>query len=69
MRETKVKVLFSANYFSKKRIDEICEKVGASPVIVPMGVDHNAGIDDVFKLVDYWVMHLKEAFLKSEQKG
>ncbi len=62
MRENNVKVLFSANYFSKKRIDEICEKVGAVSVMVPMGTGTTTGTQNVFGLVDYWVNHLKNAF-------
>ncbi len=63
MRKQNVKVLMAANYFSENKVREICDKVGAIPVIVPMGVGGAPGTDDVFKLVDYWVLHLKEAFL------
>jgi len=63
MRKNKVKVVLAANYFSEQKVKEICDKVGAIPVIVPMGVGGAPGTDDVFKLVDYWVSHLKEAFL------
>ncbi|HHE56030.1 MAG TPA: zinc ABC transporter substrate-binding protein [Caldithrix abyssi] len=63
MRKNKVKVVLAANYFSEQKVKEICDKVGAIPVIVPMGVGGVSGTDDVFKLVDYWVSHLKEAFL------
>ena len=62
MRANKVKVLFSANYFSRDRINEICEKVGAVPVMVPMGTGSTKETDTVFKLVDYWVSSLKNAF-------
>ncbi len=68
MRKYHVKVLMAANYFSKKKVTEICDKVGAIPVIVPMGVGGAPGTDDVFKLVDYWVSHLREAFLQAESK-
>ncbi|WP_457565445.1 metal ABC transporter substrate-binding protein [Caldithrix abyssi] len=67
MRRNQVKVLMSANYFSENKVREICEKVGAIPVIVPMGVDGAPGTEDVFKLVDYWISHLREAFLQAEQ--
>ena len=63
MRKNKVKVVLAANYFSEQKVKEICDKVGAIPVIVPMGVGGVSGTDDVFKLMDYWVSHLKEAFL------
>jgi len=65
MRKFKVKVLLAANYFSKKKVIDICDKVGAVPVIVPMGVKGAPGTDDVFQLVNYWVTHLHNAFLKT----
>jgi ABC-type Zn uptake system ZnuABC Zn-binding protein ZnuA len=64
MQKNSVKVLFSANYFSKNKVKEICDKVGAIAVMVPMGVENNSATNDVFKLTDYWVNSLKEAFLK-----
>jgi len=67
MRKNHVKVLLAANYFSKKKVTDICETVGAIPVIVPMGVNGAQGTDDVFMLVDYWVKHLREAFLKVQE--
>ena len=67
MRKNGVKVLFSANYFSRKRIDDICEKVGAVPVMVPMGTGSTKETDNVFKMVDYWVNSLKSAF--EQQNG
>ena len=66
MRKNKVKVLMAANYFSETKVKEICEKVGAIPVIVPMGVGGAPGTEDVFKLVDFWIFHLKDAFLQTE---
>ncbi len=66
MRKFNVKVLLAANYFSKKKVVEICDKVGAIPVIVPMGVKGAPGTDDVFELVDTWVTNLREAFLKAD---
>jgi len=69
MRRNHVKVLLAANYFSKKKVTDICEKVGAIPVIVPMGVKGAPGTDDVFMLVDYWIEHLRQAFLKAENKN
>ena len=67
MRKNQVKVLLAANYFSKNKVTDICEKVGAVPVIVPMGVDGAPGTEDVFMLVDYWIKHLREAFLKAQE--
>ncbi|HED11143.1 MAG TPA: zinc ABC transporter substrate-binding protein [Caldithrix abyssi] len=62
MRAQKVRVLMAANYFSAEKVHDICAKVGAVPVMVPMGVGGAGGTGDVFSLVDYWVSHLKAAF-------
>jgi len=62
MRKHNVKVVMAANYFDEKKVRNICEKVGAIPVIVPLYVGGAPGTDDVFKLVDYWVKNLKLAF-------
>ncbi len=67
MKKNHIKVLMAANYFSERKVREICDKVGAIPVIVPMGVNGAPGTDDVFKLVDYWVAHLKSAFLQARK--
>ena len=65
MKKNKVRVLLAATYFSKKRVDTICDKVGAIPVIVPMGVGLNEETSDVFKLVDWWVDNLNKAFAQA----
>jgi ABC-type Zn uptake system ZnuABC Zn-binding protein ZnuA len=64
MKKNNIRVLMAANYFSEPKVEEICEKVGAIPVMVPMGVGGASGTDNVFMLVDYWIEHLKNAFEK-----
>ncbi len=66
MRDRKVRVLMAANYFSREKVEDICAKVGAVPVMVPMGVGGAEGTDNVFLLVDYWVARLKAAFERAE---
>ncbi len=66
MRKGKVRVLMAANYFSESKVNEICDKVGAVPVMVPMGVNGADGTGDVFKLVDYWLDHLLAAYAKAD---
>jgi len=68
MKKHRVKVLLAANYFSATKVKEICAKVGAIPVIVPMGVENNPQTSDVFKLVDTWVNGLKAAFAQADKK-
>ena len=62
MKKNSVKVILAANYYDEVKVRNICQKVGATPVIVPMYVDGAPGTEDVFKLVDYWVAGLKAAF-------
>ena len=61
MKENNVKVVLAANYFDENKVRNICAKVGAVPVIVPLYVDGAPGTENVFKLADYWVNHLKAA--------
>lgn len=68
MKKRHVQVLLAANYFSETKVKEICAKVGAIPVIVPMGVDDNPQTNDVFKLVDAWVNGLKTAFEQADKE-
>jgi ABC-type Zn uptake system ZnuABC Zn-binding protein ZnuA len=68
MKKNDVRVLLAASYFSKKRVTEICDKVNAIPVVVPMGTYSSRETSDVFGLVDYWVSSLKKAFQEADGK-
>ncbi len=68
MKKNNVKVVLAANYFDEYKVNTICKKVGAIPVIVPMYVNGAPGTGDVFKLTDYWIDHLSNAFKQVEQK-
>jgi ABC-type Zn uptake system ZnuABC Zn-binding protein ZnuA len=65
MKKNNVKVVLAANYFSQSKVRQICSKVGAIPVIVPMYVHGAPGADDVFKLMDMWITKLNQAFQKA----
>lgn len=65
MKENKVKVVLAANYFDENKVKNICKKVGAVPVIVPMFVDGSKNTKNVFDLVDLWVAQLNNAFIQS----
>ena len=43
MRKNQVKVVIAANYFDETKVKTICEKVGATPVIVPIYVSGAPG--------------------------
>ena len=55
MRAREIKILLAANYFDEQKIRTVAGRVGAEPVIVPLYVGGVPGVDDYFKLVDYWV--------------
>lgn len=65
MKADKVKILLAANYFSRKEVEDIAQKVGASAVIVPIYVDGAPGVENYFKLVDHWVDSLTDAAVKA----
>ncbi len=66
MREQNVKVIIAANYFDERKVKEIAEKVGAKAVIVPLSVNGVPGVDSFFKLIDFWVANLKNAFATAD---
>ncbi len=62
MRQNHVKVILAANYFDKRKVREVAEKIGGKAVIVPLSVGGVPEVKNYFQLIDYWVTHLKEAF-------
>jgi len=65
MRKDNVKIVMAANYFDEKKVTDICNKVGAVPVIVPIYVDGAPDTGNVFKLVDLWITELNKAIIKA----
>lgn len=61
MRERRIQILLSANYFDEEKVRSIAASVGAQPVIVPLYVGGAPGTDDYFALFDHWVDGLVEA--------
>ncbi len=62
IRENQIPALFAANYFSRRQVERVASRTGATAVIVPEHVDGEEGITDYFTLVDSWVDRLAEAF-------
>ncbi len=69
MRKNNVHVILSANYFDVSKVRRIAEKVGAVPVIVPFYVGGVPEVKTEFDLYEYWVSHLRAAFLKVHGTG
>jgi ABC-type Zn uptake system ZnuABC Zn-binding protein ZnuA len=57
-----VGVLLAANYFEKRKPELIAERTGIVPVVVPMSVGGEAGVESYFDLVDLWIERLGGAF-------
>ena len=68
MKKNQVKVILAANYFDETKVKNIAQRVGAVPVIVPMYVNGAVQTDDVFRLTDYWINHLVDAFERTGQE-
>ncbi|MEE9578681.1 MAG: metal ABC transporter substrate-binding protein [Gemmatimonadota bacterium] len=62
MRENHIPALFAANYFSHDQVEQVAQRTGAKPLIVPEHVGGAPGADGYFDLVDLWVSSLAEAF-------
>jgi ABC-type Zn uptake system ZnuABC Zn-binding protein ZnuA len=61
MRLRKVRVILAANYFDEQKIRTVAKRVDAVPVIVPLYVGGEEGVDDYFQLVDLWTKRMVEA--------
>jgi len=61
MKESNIRIILAANYFDEHKVRMVAEKVGAEAVIVPLYVGGAPGVDDYFKLVDYWTDSLLSA--------
>jgi ABC-type Zn uptake system ZnuABC Zn-binding protein ZnuA len=61
MKERKVGIVLAANYFDRQKVNTVAAKVHATPVVVPLYVEGEKGIESYFALVDLWVMRLTDA--------
>jgi zinc/manganese transport system substrate-binding protein len=61
MRVRKIRIILAANYFDEQKIRTVARRVDAVPVIVPLYVGGEKGVDDYFRLVDLWVERMVAA--------
>jgi len=66
MRDRGIRLILAANYFDEQKIRTVASRVDAAPVIVPLYVGGEDGVETYFDLVDLWVRELLTA---AEQKG
>ncbi len=57
-----IRVLLTANYFERRKPELIAERTGIVPVVVPMSVGGEVGVESYFDLVDLWVERLRSAY-------
>jgi ABC-type Zn uptake system ZnuABC Zn-binding protein ZnuA len=60
MREKKIQVLLSTNYYDHKQVQEVAQRTGARAVIVPSNT--GSGAASYFDLMNLWVSELARAF-------
>jgi ABC-type Zn uptake system ZnuABC Zn-binding protein ZnuA len=66
IEDEKIGVLLTANYFERRKPELIAERTGIVPVVVPMYVRGEPGVETYFDLVDLWIGRLKTAYAESE---
>jgi ABC-type Zn uptake system ZnuABC Zn-binding protein ZnuA len=58
IKEQDIKLMIVASYFEKKTAQMIEDKTGIKALYLPLFVDGIPGVDDNFKLVDYWITQI-----------
>jgi len=61
MRQRDIRILLAANYFNQHQVETVAARVNAEPVIVPLYVGGEQGVETYFNLVDLWVNRLLAA--------
>jgi len=69
MREKKIQVLLSTNYYDRNQVLEVARRTGAKAVIVPSNTGGAAGIETYFDLMNLWITELGRAFGASGGPG
>ena len=63
MREKKTPVVLSNTYYDRRQVQEVAQRTGATPVIVPANT--GAAAETYIDLVDLWVREISRAFASS----
>jgi ABC-type Zn uptake system ZnuABC Zn-binding protein ZnuA len=66
MNDRHLRIILAANYFDEKQVRGVAARTDAVPVIVPLYVGGEPGVDDYLELFDLWVERLLAA---AEQTG
>jgi ABC-type Zn uptake system ZnuABC Zn-binding protein ZnuA len=62
MRDRRIPVVFSPNYYDRRQVRQIAERTGATAVIVPAQTEGAAGVTTYSDLVEVWIRELAAAF-------
>ena len=62
MKEQKIQVLLSTNYYDRNQVQEVAARTGAQAVIVPGNVEGAPGVNTYLDLVNVWVTDLARAY-------
>ncbi len=65
MNDRHLRIILAANYFDEKQVRSVAARTDAVPVIVPLYVGGEEGVDDYFQLFDLWVDRLLAAAEKT----
>jgi len=64
IKSQNIKIMIVASYFEKKTAEMVSEKTGIKPVYLPLYVNGIPGVEDNFKLVDYWIDQINASIKK-----
>lgn len=64
-----IRVLLSANHFEGSKPQLIADRTGIKPVVVPLSVAGEAGVESYTELIDLWITRLKQAFAEADAEG
>jgi len=62
MKQQKIQVLLSTNYYDRNQVEEVAARTNAKAVIVPGNVGGAPGVDTYTDLINVWVSELARAF-------
>ncbi len=62
IQENDISVLFGANYFSKRQVEQVAQRAGAVAVVVPEHVAGDLRTRTYFDLFDTWISCLARAY-------
>jgi len=66
IKDQNIQVMLVASYFEKRKPTTIAQKTGIQALFLPLSVGGQTGMDDNFKLIDYWIQQINQAIEKEE---